>query len=180
MGLSSVQVAKEKTCPVFNIFFKVVTSSMKFKIFVQLFTWWRFKILINMDQRSGHCNLEVKWFHDIVAVLQKFAGYHFNLDKLRCEFTGNSWFLLSGSEPSVILKISAPLKTSGFFLQHHPTSSLGDIPCAFLSVPCAAPTEKKHLREGTDRMHNALIYSISFQEKKKRMPLHLLHHKLLL
>ena len=115
MGLSSVQVAKEKTCPVFNIFFKVVTSSMKFKIFVQLFTWWRFKILINMDQRSGHCNLEVKWFQDIVAVLQKFAGYHFNLDKLRCEFTGNSWFLLSGSEPSVILKISAPLKTSGFF-----------------------------------------------------------------
>ena len=40
MGLSSVQVAKEKTCPVFNIFFKVVTSNMKFKIFVQLFTWW--------------------------------------------------------------------------------------------------------------------------------------------
>jgi len=33
MGLSSVQVAK-KTCPIFNIFLKVITSNNRLKIFV--------------------------------------------------------------------------------------------------------------------------------------------------
>ena len=106
------------------------------------------------------------------------AGYHFNLDKLSCEFIGISWFLLSESEPSVILKMSKPLKTSGFLFIISSHFKPWKYPmCISLSASFTTNWTKKHLRNGTDRIHNELI-PFPFK-KKNRMPLHSLHHKLL-
>ena len=97
--------------------------------------------------------------------------YYFNLDKLSCKLTGISWFLLSGSEPSVILKISKPLKTSGFLFTASSHFKPWRYPmCISLSASFTTNWKKKHLRKGTDRMHNALIYSISFQKKGTGCP----------
>ena len=105
--------------------------------------------------------------------------YYFNLDKLSCKLTGISWFLLSGSEPSVILKISKPLKTSGFLFTASSHFKPWRYPmCISLSASFTTNWKKNIWETGQIEYTMNLFHFLS--EKKNRMPLHLLHHKLLL
>ena len=92
--------------------------------------------------------------------------YYFNLDKLSCKLTGISWFLLSGSEPSVILKISKPLKTSGFLF----TASSHFKPWRYpmcLSLSASFSTNWNKIFEKGNKQNAQCTYFISFQKKKR-------------
>jgi hypothetical protein len=115
MGLALLQGDKWKLV-LFWTFYSVLTSNTRVKTFYSELQIWA-SVNSRSEWNRGHCGKccgSMQFYHWKYGTVDvQLDSYQFNLDRRSCILTGSSWFLLSGSEPSVILKISKPLKESG-------------------------------------------------------------------